>query len=108
MGSANPVGGELDSMTIGETGGAPTSEDGCMVKVGEVLPYAKPKCKKCFGRGVYIVILKPKNKATGEPEEKGARVCECAQDRFYKANTSKLEYNKATGEHRWQKGVARP
>jgi hypothetical protein len=78
-----------------------------MVKVGEVLPYAKKKCKHCWGKGVYTVVLKPANKIAGTPAERGARVCECAQDRFYAANSDKLEYNRDTGEHRWRQDALR-
>lgn len=61
------------------------------VKIEEVFPYAKSKCKTCWGKGFFMRILPNGQKA---PKE-----CGCAAQRFIKANKDSLIHDKKTGSY---------
>jgi len=64
------------------------------VTSGEVMRFAKPRCKTCCGRGMFMV-------SRAQTRTTRLELCGCAESRFLKSNRAALTHNPDTGEWFW-------
>ncbi len=85
--AADPI--QNESVTILEP-----DDTGKPVITGDVVPYAKRKCKTCFGKGEFISF----------PVGGGrrARLCGCGLKRFLAAHKGMLRVNRTSGQLSWR------